>query len=538
MNHFFEAITNTAGDSLVGYYARVINRQTQNTVTLSADENGTPIITVSGVADMAKTDKYGNLSLYVEPGTYHLDIYAPNTTTFLFRVSDVSMSSTKGETGDTGDQGPEGDIGPAGLAGRASIGQVLTEDQLAAIRAKIGSAIFGTTTYVLGVPTTVRPYIVIASIFNSHGVAQGAESSAAPGEIFVTAMRAAFPNVDFYHDNYSVPGSWIAQYANDQIDSAAPITGKLGIVPAQAAAMAPGGDGRRRTPDIVLLGDPTNDALTTIYSSLQPPAAFYSIADALVQRLQTEFGAIVIGYTAPMWHPSRSLANGRADMSEAFFITFPKTGFVAGDDDYQTLTYSVANQTIKTNVAGQFAPGNYDNGLLTFDSKSWFYVPEQFKYMRIVSADPTYSTITVDNGSGGPVITEDRTTLKGLYQAKFNATTQIIPAKNNPDFSRNVGTQPGVALSFEKRPYGPNGEMITVSTRLIELNQVFVGILAKNKALLCDAAGEQRRALTADSMFDTLYTNNDDVHMDTGGYHLSYDAPTKKIVDAMAYGLL
>jgi hypothetical protein len=430
-----------------------------------------------------------------------------------------------------------GPTGPAGLAGRSSIGQVLTEDQLAAIRAKIGSAIFGTTTYVLGVPTTVRSYIVIASIFNSHGLAQGAASSASPGEIFVAAMRAAFPNVDFYHDNYSVPGSWISNYASDQIDGSN--AGKPGIIPAQAAAMAPGGDGRRRIPDIVLLGDPTNDALTTIFNSLQPPTAFRDIADALVQRLQTEFGAIVIGYTAPMWHPSRSLANGRANMAEPFFVTYPKTGLVLGDGGgYQTLTYSAANQTISTNATGQFQPGLYDNGLLSFDGKSWIYVNEQAKFMRLVGVDTSFSVLNVDDGAGGPVITQDRVTGSGFYQAKFNATTQLIPAKNNPDFSRNSGTQPGVALSFEKRPYGPSGEMITVNTRLIELNQAFVGVLTKNKALLCDAAGEQRRALTSDLAFDVLYSNGDDVHQDTAGYHLSYDAPTKKIVDAMAYGLL
>lgn len=109
MHHYFEAITNTAGDSLIGYFARVIDRTTQNTVTLSSDDNGTPIVTVSGVENMAKSDAYGNLSLYVTPGTYHLDIYAPNTTSFLYRVSDVAMNSTKGDPGPPGEQGPDGE---------------------------------------------------------------------------------------------------------------------------------------------------------------------------------------------------------------------------------------------------------------------------------------------------------------------------------------------------------------------------------------------------------------------------------------------
>lgn len=121
MHHFFEAITNTAGDSLIGYFARVIDRTTQNTVTLSSDDNGTPIVTVSGVENMAKSDSYGNLSLYVTPGTYHLDIYAPNTTSFLYRVSDVAMNSTKGDPGPQGEQGIAGEgledvMAPAGSA--------------------------------------------------------------------------------------------------------------------------------------------------------------------------------------------------------------------------------------------------------------------------------------------------------------------------------------------------------------------------------------------------------------------------------------
>lgn len=108
MHHFFEAITNTSGQSLVGYFGRVINPSTLATVPLSSDNNGTPIITVSGVENMAKTDMYGNLSFYVAPGTYHVDIYAPNATSFSYRVENVGMTSDKGEQGGQGDEGPPG----------------------------------------------------------------------------------------------------------------------------------------------------------------------------------------------------------------------------------------------------------------------------------------------------------------------------------------------------------------------------------------------------------------------------------------------
>lgn len=111
MHHYFEALTNTSGESLIGYFARVIDPDTQATVTLASDESGTPIATVSGVANMAKTDDYGNIDFYVAPGIYHLDIYATDSTTFRFRVPNVGMQSVQGEQGPQGDKG---DPGPAG----------------------------------------------------------------------------------------------------------------------------------------------------------------------------------------------------------------------------------------------------------------------------------------------------------------------------------------------------------------------------------------------------------------------------------------
>lgn len=110
MHHFFESITNTRGESLVGYFARVIDPATQAVVPIASDGNGTPIVTVSGVANMAKTDEAGNLSFFVEPGTYHLDIYQRDASTFLKRVPNLPMNSQKGDKGDPGDQG---DPGPA-----------------------------------------------------------------------------------------------------------------------------------------------------------------------------------------------------------------------------------------------------------------------------------------------------------------------------------------------------------------------------------------------------------------------------------------
>lgn len=110
-NHYFNTLTNTSGDSLIGYFARVVDTTSGDAVPIYSDLSGTPVSVVSGQANMAKTDDYGNISLYVDPGTYNLDIYAPDAVTFRFRVSNVSMSSTQGVKGDKGDQGDPGPYG-------------------------------------------------------------------------------------------------------------------------------------------------------------------------------------------------------------------------------------------------------------------------------------------------------------------------------------------------------------------------------------------------------------------------------------------
>lgn len=91
MHHFFEAITNTRGDSLVGAFGRVIDPDTLAVVPIYADNSGTAIDTISGVANMATTDSAGNMSFYVVPGTYNLDIYGVDAATFVLRVANVPM---------------------------------------------------------------------------------------------------------------------------------------------------------------------------------------------------------------------------------------------------------------------------------------------------------------------------------------------------------------------------------------------------------------------------------------------------------------
>lgn len=104
MFHYYNTITNTKGDSLVGYFVRVIDPVTSNVVAMAADKNGTPIETVSGVTDMCQTDKSGTADFYVSDGDYNLDIYLPDATTFWKRISGIPMFT--------------GDVTPEALAAR------------------------------------------------------------------------------------------------------------------------------------------------------------------------------------------------------------------------------------------------------------------------------------------------------------------------------------------------------------------------------------------------------------------------------------
>jgi len=91
MFHYFNSITNVHGDALSGFFVRAVDTTTGSTATLYADVSLTPIVSVSGLANAALVDDDGNVNFFVASGTYHLDIYAPNGSTLIKRVSDVPM---------------------------------------------------------------------------------------------------------------------------------------------------------------------------------------------------------------------------------------------------------------------------------------------------------------------------------------------------------------------------------------------------------------------------------------------------------------
>jgi hypothetical protein len=91
MFHFFEAIQNTKGDALVGYFVQVIDPASLTAVNIYADNSATPIVSVSGVANMALVNSDGDADFYVAPGTYNLNIYAPDAATLVKTISNWPM---------------------------------------------------------------------------------------------------------------------------------------------------------------------------------------------------------------------------------------------------------------------------------------------------------------------------------------------------------------------------------------------------------------------------------------------------------------
>lgn len=79
MYKYVNAFTNRSGDSLPGYFARLYD-STGTEVDIYADNNGTPISTVSGVANAALSDENGMFRWYVENGIYDIKFYDANDT--------------------------------------------------------------------------------------------------------------------------------------------------------------------------------------------------------------------------------------------------------------------------------------------------------------------------------------------------------------------------------------------------------------------------------------------------------------------------
>lgn len=79
MYHQFDiAVNKTTGVPIPGTIVRVFDG-TDNVVPIYADENETPIETVSGIANAAVADSAGNYSFFVDDGVYTLRLYSGDT---------------------------------------------------------------------------------------------------------------------------------------------------------------------------------------------------------------------------------------------------------------------------------------------------------------------------------------------------------------------------------------------------------------------------------------------------------------------------
>lgn len=110
MFHAFDVVTNTKGDSLVGYQVLVRDPTTGAVIPIFADDNGTPIGTVSNLINIALTDNAGNYSFFVPFGTYNLEFRTPDGVS-VRTINSVPFNS--GSQGAPGRDGLDGNTGPA-----------------------------------------------------------------------------------------------------------------------------------------------------------------------------------------------------------------------------------------------------------------------------------------------------------------------------------------------------------------------------------------------------------------------------------------
>ena len=370
-----------------------------------------------------------------------------------------------------------------------------TRDPWRLLQGKLTTLLFGTSIYVNGYPTTTRAVFKIAIVGDSIGASQGASGAyTLPAQI--TAIFAdLLPEVVLEIRVYAKPGSWQAQMA-EQID-----------------AMLEDGF----VPDLVLIVTGTNDGSTSIYHSLEGPVVFARELAKNIKRFQ-DMGAVAAVVSKPPPHPTQSLIEGRFDFSPDFFPTVPSTGFVAGDDDFQTLTYSASAQTIATNIPGQFKL--YGNGW--FAPNQWFRVKEgvfgpDALFCHVADWDVPGTVLHVDDGNGGPVIPFDVVTRKGGWQACINARTQLVPARNENDLSRPAGVPADVLLAVEPRDLNGNGVLIDASLRHLVIERITAEVTVQMAAIRVPFGEEFTKELTSNASYDVVYLKNDGTAID--GYH-------------------
>jgi hypothetical protein len=98
MFHWFGVVQSTRGDALPNWQVGLVEIDTQNIVPIYADENSTPIQSVSGIANRALADDNGNYDFYVPSGTYTLRFF-DSSGVFQREIRFVAMYGTDFTTG-------------------------------------------------------------------------------------------------------------------------------------------------------------------------------------------------------------------------------------------------------------------------------------------------------------------------------------------------------------------------------------------------------------------------------------------------------
>lgn len=106
MYHYFDTLTNTRGDSLVGYRARLRQYATPPgpVVPIYADDNGTPIAQVSGLTNAVETNSRGYFGFWVPEGTYYLEVLDPGGTPSIEPIA-LTLAAGGGGGAPTDDEG-------------------------------------------------------------------------------------------------------------------------------------------------------------------------------------------------------------------------------------------------------------------------------------------------------------------------------------------------------------------------------------------------------------------------------------------------
>jgi hypothetical protein len=388
----------------------------------------------------------------------------------------------------------------AGSEARSADLVYATRDHRRRLRQKIGRGEFGTQTYSAGLPMTTKTTIGVVLLGDSHGTSQGASVNTVVAMLHATFAKWV-PNAILDIRVFAVPGSWQTQMG-EQIDAM------------NAAGFSP---------DISIIFTGTNDASPVIFHSLEGPIVFRQQLQSNIRRLAAI--SWVWLPTKPAIHPTWALAEGRMDMSPDFFMTYPVVGFVAADG-YQAFIYDAEAQTLRNSTPGAFKI--FANNVLA--PGQWLRIDPRVYgaplFVHIWDWDTEGSVLLLDDGTGaanasvgprgGPILPYSTSNTYGLYQGKFDARAQLVPARNEDDLSRPAGVAANVPLAIEPRDLSGTGALVNASLRHLVANRIIEDVGAEEAATVLPWARKTNKRITSNAAHDTVMS--DAYHYNDVGY--------------------